>query len=98
MVFLPDARRDLIEIQTYLARESGSLTVALTFIASLRRQCRRLAELPGTLGRPRPELRPDLRGVTHRGYLILFRYGTAHLEIITIVEGHRDLEAIFSGA
>ncbi len=95
LIFLPDARRDLIQIQNYLATESGSLVVALAFIATLRRQCRKLAELPGTLGRARPELRPDLRGVTHRGYLILFRYDAARLEIVTIVEGHRDVEAIF---
>ena len=71
---LPSAKADLIEILDYVARESGSLGTGQRFVAALRAQCRRLAELPGTLGRPRPELRPDIRSFPFRGYVIFFRY------------------------
>jgi plasmid stabilization system protein ParE len=61
----------------------------------LRQQCRDLAALPGTLGRPRPELRPDIRSFPHKGYVILFRYVADTFEVANIIEGHRDIEALY---
>jgi toxin ParE1/3/4 len=45
--------------------------------------------------RPRsPELRPDIRSFPFKGYLILFRYVGDTFEVINIIEGHRDIEAL----
>ena len=58
---------------------------------------RDLARLPSTLGRPRPELRPDLRSPPFKGYVIFFRYlDDEILEIVHTIEGHRDVAAIFA--
>ena len=38
---------------------------------------------------------PDLRSVAHKGYVILFRYGTETLEVVNSIEGHRDIDAHF---
>lgn len=54
--FTKGARSDIGGIARYIARESGDRTTAERFTGLLRRQCERLAALPGTIGRPRPEL------------------------------------------
>ena len=47
------------------------------------------------LGRSRPELRPGLRTFSFQGYLIVLRYVDGILEIVNVIEGHRDIEALF---
>jgi len=69
------------------------------FARQLNGQCRRLAQLPGTIGRARPELRPDIRSAPFYSYIIFFRYiGTDLFEVVRVIEGHRDIAALFSGA
>ena len=93
--YLAQARDDLIHIKRYLARESGSQSTAIQYTEKIREQCRKLAELPGKMGRLRPELRENLRSFPCGNYVIFFMYNDDYLEIITIIEGHRDIEAIF---
>lgn len=95
-IFLASARTDLIQILDHIADVSGSVSTAERFVAQLRRRCDELAGLPGTLGRARPELRPDLRSVSHKGYVILFRHVGADFEVVNIIEGHRDIDALFN--
>lgn len=95
LVFLTDAREDLREIGFYIAHESGSTVIALSFVDEIIDHCERLAGLPGTLGTARAELRPDLRSVAHQNYLIFFRYIEDRIEIVNIVHGHRDLARLF---
>ncbi len=93
--YLEQAKEDLIQIKRYIARESGSNEVALRYTDMLRRQCRELAELPGVMGRARPELMEGLRSIAHGNYVILFRYSGSSVEIVSIIEGHRDIEGLF---
>jgi toxin ParE1/3/4 len=72
--YLEQAKHDLIQIKRYIARESGSNEIALRYIERLRRQCRRLATLPGTRGKARPELAEGIRSIPYGNYVILFRY------------------------
>ena len=81
---LPSAQADPVHILEHITRESGHLTIGRRFVGTLRQKCRDLAALPGTLGRARPELRPDL----------LFRYIGEAFEVSNIIEGHRDIEAL----
>jgi toxin ParE1/3/4 len=95
--FTPAAERDLAEIFDYIADASGSPETARRFAASVEAQCANLARLPSVLGRPRPELRSDLRSFPFKGYVIFFRYLDGDiLEIVHIIEGHRDVIAIFA--
>ncbi|MGO4623809.1 type II toxin-antitoxin system RelE/ParE family toxin [Ensifer sp. 2YAB10] len=71
---LPSALTDLVNIFEYITRQSGSLVVGRRFVGELRQKCRSLADLPGTLGRARPELRPEIRSAVFKGYVIFFRY------------------------
>ncbi len=93
--YLAGARRDIAEIYRYSEDRSGCALTAERFVERLRKQSRHLAELPAVLGRPRPELAPGLRSFTFQGYLILLRYADEVLEIVNILEGHRDIQAIF---
>lgn len=94
---LDSARRDLAQIYTNIEQRSASASVAERFARQLNEQCRRLAALLGTLGRLRPELRPDLRSAPFKGYVIFFRYPDDRtFEVVHIIEGHRDIDAIFS--
>jgi toxin ParE1/3/4 len=90
------ARRDLLSIFDYIRTESSSAELARSFVDRLRQQCGKLASLPGTLGRARPEVRPDIRSFAFKGYVIFFRYRGEGLEIVSVLEGHRDIDAAFN--
>jgi plasmid stabilization system protein ParE len=51
--------------------------------------------LPGTLGRQRPELGGELRSFAFKGYVIFFRSTAGRFEVINVIEGHRDIGALF---
>jgi toxin ParE1/3/4 len=93
--YLAQARDDLLQIKRYIARETGSNAIALRYTEKLRQQCRELAELPGTMGKARSDLMEGLRSIPHGNYVILFRYRGALVEIVSIIEGHRDIEGLF---
>ena len=61
LILLDSALADFASIFDYIARESGSRVIGRGFVNRLLNQCKKLASLPGTLGWPRPELRPDIR-------------------------------------
>jgi len=86
---------DLDSIALYIAEQSGSRVVAEHFTGELRAKCRDLARLPGRLGRSRSELRPDMRSFAYKSYLISFRYAGETVEIVNVVESHRDIAALF---
>ena len=89
------AQDDLLAIARYIRGSSGNRNVASSFVSVLRKQCERIAMLPGTIGRPRDELRPDLRSFSFKGYVILFRYADDMVVIVNIIERHRDIAAEF---
>ena len=93
--YLAQAKDDLIAIKRYIARESGSSKTALQFTNKLREQCRKLAQLQGQIGQTRPELREELRSFPYGTYVIFFMYNGNYLDIISIIEGHRDIGSLF---
>ena len=95
-VFLAAARDDLIQILEDVTRASGSLATGQSFVRQLRARCHRLAGLPGTLGRARPELQPGIRSTAYRGYVIFFRYLDHRFEIVNILQSRRDIEEFFA--
>jgi toxin ParE1/3/4 len=95
LVYLVSAQDDLANILEYITRESGNLAIGLGFITALRSKCAKLASLPGILGRHRPDLRSDIRSSAFKGYVIFFRYEGEFLEIVNVLEGHRDIVAYY---
>jgi plasmid stabilization system protein ParE len=86
---------DLREIADFITDESGSADVAESFLGQLIARCRRLAELPGTLGTERPELGQGIRSTPHKSYVLFFRYFDDVLEVVGVVQASRDLEQYF---
>ena len=88
LVYLAAAERDLVSILDYITRESGNPAVGRAFTDRLQGHCAKLASLPGTLGRARPDLHPDIRSSACRGYVVFFRYRDDDvLEVVNILEG-----------
>jgi plasmid stabilization system protein ParE len=77
------------------AEQSGSRTIAERFASELRRKCAALADAPIRMGRARNELRPGLRSCPYKSYVIFFRYVADALEVVNVIEGHRDVAALF---
>jgi toxin ParE1/3/4 len=96
LIYSHAAKEDLLAIMEYISNESGSVEVGLGFTKQLRQQCSKLANLPGILGRARPELRPDIRSFAFKGYVIFCRYLPDTFEVVNIIEGHRDVDRYFS--
>lgn len=92
--YTDDAIDNITQIAVYVARASSSVPTGEHFADQIFDRCG-LASLPGTMGRPRPELRPNLRSISFKGYVIFFHYVGGVLEIVNVLEGHRDIEAYF---
>jgi plasmid stabilization system protein ParE len=95
LILLDSALADFASILVYITRKSGSRVIGRCFVDRLNDQCKKLASLPGTLGRPRPELRPGIRSFAFKGYVIIFRYEGDTFEVVNVLEGHRDVIAYF---
>jgi len=95
LIFTHAAQINLTEIADFIESTSGNTAVAERFCDDLIAKCEHLAELPGLMGRARPELLPDLRSTPHGNYLIFFRYVDDTFEVVNILEGHRDIAAYF---
>ena len=93
--FSATARNDFAQIYHYIREQSGSGETARRFVHELRQKCTELATAPIIMGRPRNELRPELRSHPHRTYVIFFRYVGGVLEVVNVLEGHRDIPALF---
>jgi plasmid stabilization system protein ParE len=94
-VFLASVRADLIDILDYLTEASGSVDIAEAFVGQIRAKCHKLASLDMTMGRPRPDLRVDIRSFPFKGYIIFFRYVGDRFEVVNILNAHRDIDGYF---
>ena len=90
----PEADADLDDIWCYIARESSSLEIADRFIDSLADRFYLLSRNP-YLGRRRDEeLRPGLRSLPVRDYIVLYRIEDRDVLILRVLRGSRDIKAL----
>ena len=83
------ARRDLLEIGRYIARDK--LTAARRWVERLRQRARVAAKQPRS-GRTVPEVgREDVREVLVGNYRIVHEIHKAEIRVLTVFEGHRLL-------
>lgn len=95
LVITTAARRQLAEITTYIARESGSRGPALGFRKRLLVKCAKLAQLSATLGTQWPELATELRSTHVGNYLIFFQYDETRVTVVAVLHASRDVTAQF---
>jgi toxin ParE1/3/4 len=92
-IIAPEAIQDLKEITDYLA--NFSLETAENFINQFEKKCHYLVQFP-KIGRSYGQIRSYLRGLPFNGYIIFYRLGNNTIEIMRVVKGNRDLEALFT--
>ena len=90
----PEAETDLDEIWYYIARQSSSVEVADRVVDSITKRFSVIAAWPQA-GRPRDaDLRPGVRSFAAGEYVIIYRIESAHVVILRVLRGNRDIESI----
>ena len=87
------AQADVTSIVTYIAKDSRRAAAGM--LDRFEQQARKLAAAPG-IGRSRAELRPRLRSAVGGSYVIFYRTVTDGFEIVRVLHGRRDIEAIMT--
>ena len=86
------AKADLREIWSYVAQ--GNAEAADRLAATIVDKYRLLAKHP-RLGRARDELDSGLRSFLVGSYLIFYRPTDEGIEVVRVLSGYRDLDALF---
>ncbi|WP_407673054.1 type II toxin-antitoxin system RelE/ParE family toxin [Novosphingobium beihaiensis] len=92
LVLTDTARRDLDDIFDYIALDDPH--AAESFIRRIYEKCLTLTASP-FIGAPRGELREGLRAQFLGRYVIYYMAGEDELQIMRVLNGARDREAIF---
>jgi len=88
----PQALADLAEIWSYIAADNVSAADAIVDLIGDKVQA--LSRQPG-MGRARPELADELRSLPAGRYVIFYLPLSNGVDIVRILHGARDIEAIF---
>lgn len=91
--FTGRARAQLRAVARYLYRQTGDDRTGERFVRGLEERMLKLARLPGTLGRARPDIGDDIRSLPHHAYVIIFRYGNDTLDVAQVIHSRRDRPA-----
>jgi toxin ParE1/3/4 len=91
--FTAPASRDIESIIDYVA-ENSSFDAAERLLKKINEKCRNLANFPN-MGRKRDELLSLLCSFPVDDYLIFYRSIEGGIEILRVVSGYRDLDALF---
>lgn len=91
-ILSPAAIQDLQNLTDYLA--NIDLESAERLLTKFENKCQYLVEFP-KIGRTYAYIRSDLRGLPLNGHIIFYRLGNETLEVLRVVKGNRDLEALF---
>jgi toxin ParE1/3/4 len=91
--FTVPASQDIESIIDFIADKSG-FDVAEGFLNKINEQCVNLANFP-SIGRRRDELAPLLRSFPVDDYLIFYRLVEGGIEVVRVVSGYRNLDALF---
>jgi toxin ParE1/3/4 len=89
----PQAEADLIEIWTYIAQDSP--TRADKLLDEIDEKSQTLAQSP-FIGKARDELRPKIRSFPIGSYVLFYQPIEEGIEIIRVLHGARDIEALFN--
>ncbi|MDT3675278.1 type II toxin-antitoxin system RelE/ParE family toxin [Microcystis wesenbergii] len=87
-----EAIRDMEQILDYLA--NTNISTGEKFLEEFSKKCRYLSQFP-LMGRSYREIRPYLRGLPMKNYIIFYPLTEQGLEIMPFIKGERDLEAFF---
>jgi toxin ParE1/3/4 len=87
------ARHDLERVRDWIARDNPER--ANSYVEELIDACEGLAEFPNRFPLARFRSRRPIRQRPYGNYLILYEVAADHVEIVGVVHGARDLDALF---
>ena len=95
VLLTPDAIADLQNIYDYVADESGSYEVALSYIQKLHKRCEELLTIAPIRGQARDDLRTGVRiAPLNKKAVIAFEVHESHVLVLNIFHGGEDYEAL----
>jgi toxin ParE1/3/4 len=92
--FSPLAVKDLTAVCDFIAVENPR--AASQLFDSIRKKCRLVAQFPNS-GKRYERLMKGLRGVVVGDYIVFYLPQEDGIEVLRVVSGCRDLEALFVG-
>jgi toxin ParE1/3/4 len=87
------AERDLDEIGLHIARQSGSLNIALRFLDRINDRCAAYARQP-EMGDPRPDLGASLRLFPVGDYVVVYRPLDDGILVLLVAHGSRRIRRL----
>ena len=91
-IISPAAIEDLKEISDYFADQN--IEAGEKLLDEFGKKCRYLTRFPH-MRRNYKAIRPDLRGLPMSGYILFYRVLENEIEILRVLKGDRDLQALF---
>ena len=86
------AEADIAEIRRYISRDNASAADRL--IGDFFDLFQSLGTNP-EIGQQRPELRLDLRSISHGNYVVFFYPAENGADIVGVIHGARDIDTLF---
>ena len=96
IIYSPEARADLLALESYIAANDGEARAEL-IIGRIDEAILNLAFMPG-MGRPRAYLDPDSRAFAVSPWIIVYAVlpDLNGIAVLRIIDGRRDLDTMFS--
>jgi toxin ParE1/3/4 len=88
----PDAEADLEGIGDRIAERNAIR--AVSYVREVRERCHRIGDFPHA-GPPRPQWGEGVRIALHGRYVIVYRVRDETVQILRVVHGARNLDALF---
>ncbi|MCF3571160.1 type II toxin-antitoxin system RelE/ParE family toxin [Planktothrix agardhii 1806] len=88
------ASHDLNEIAEYFA--NNNVEAGEQFFQEFNRYCQQLVNFPNS-GKSYAEIRPYLRGLSFKGYIIFYQVLDDGVEILRVLSGRRNFTTFFRG-
>jgi toxin ParE1/3/4 len=92
-IVAPSASRDLDRIAEYFLERN--IDAGEQLFRAFNQKCLHLVKFP-SIGRRYDDIRPNLRGLPLEGYIILYQLVDEGVEILRVVNGRQNLEALFA--
>jgi toxin ParE1/3/4 len=86
------AEADIAEIRQYIAQDNA--TAADKLVGEFFDLFHSLARAPD-IGEQRPDLRPNLRAISHGTYVVFYYPAENGPEIVGVIHGARDIDTMF---
>jgi toxin ParE1/3/4 len=91
-VIAPKASRDLNAISDYFVEKN--IEAGERLLKEFEQKCQNLIKFP-KMGKSYSKIRTNLRGVPLGGYIIFYQIIPDGIEVLRVVNGRKDLEALF---